>query len=464
MINAMRNFNTKPALFSVCLMIFSISQLRGQQPFELSHVSKKDTTFFFIHNKTNDTINGVSINATWFHMGEGLVFWPADMLTGVSVNKTAGSFPAANVKFKFKSYQRMSFDFDVVNGDSQLFAFAVNYVAAYDTLMCANVQIWYLDENDSLNNYKVLPKKSSSSNCEYEQYYLVSNLGASDGVKWGSASNYSLHISTACNNGLAVVVIDRNTLKPKPVNGITPSCPDGKKWTSFGHPSDEQVFYFFDMTDTSSISKIIELIEAIPTGDHVFISTMGYAETDFRSTRMRNALKLIGATGNETKAELHSLKTLCGFGSKGAPTGSYYGQAIQEMGSSEYTLKEYVFFPGKFYDTANAFSSCYEKGISIIMPEQPKQNSTRSLNKIEPWVAFPNPVENSPKTQIYVTGNWAQINPNSLPIGLYNLQGQSVPLTFKKVSEKQLELNLDSPNQGVYFLKIQNQTQMIIID
>ncbi len=460
----MRNFRMQPLLFILFSMIFSISNLWGQQSFELSHVNKKDTTFFYIHNNTNDTINGVSINATWFHMGEGLVFWPADMLTGISVYKTEGIYPAANMKFKFKSYQRMSFDFDVANGDSQLFAFAVNYVASYDTLMCANVQIWYLDNNDSLNNYKVLPKQSSANNCEYEQYYLVSNLGSSDGIKWGSAANFTLHKSNICTSGLAIVIIDRNSLKPTHVNGITPNCVDGRKWTTFGYPTDEQVFYYFDMTDTNSISQIIQLIEAVPTGDHVFISTLGTTATDFRSTRMRNALKLIGASGNETQNELYSLKTLCGFGSKGAASGTYYGQAVQPLQSSVYTLREYIFFPGKNYDSTNAFSSCYEKGISVIMPEQPKQNAVIALNEIEPWIIYPNPVTQFDQSHFYVLGNWNATISENLNIKLLNTQGQTVPFNWKKLDGNKLEIVANDLNKGVYILKIQNQSQKILVN
>jgi len=83
----MRIFEIKKILWILLLFVVK-STLFGQQNFELSYVNKKDTTYFYLHNKTQDTINGVAINATWFHMGEGLVFWPEDMLTGLSVYKT----------------------------------------------------------------------------------------------------------------------------------------------------------------------------------------------------------------------------------------------------------------------------------------------------------------------------------------------------------------------------------------
>lgn len=459
----MRIFEIKKILWILLLFVVK-STLFGQQNFELSYVNKKDTTYFYLHNKTQDTINGVAINATWFHMGEGLVFWPEDMLTGLSVYKTSGNYVASNIHFKFKSYQRMSFDFFVPHGDSQLFAKVVNYVSTYDTIMCANLQLWYLDDKDSLHNERVLPAKSNPNDCAFEQYYLVSNLGKSDGVKLGSAANYTLHQSNQCTVGLAVVVIDRNTLLPTPVNGITPQCSDGRKWTTFGYPTNEQVFYYFDMGDTSSISQIIELIEAIPTGDHVFMSTLGTAETDFRSPRMKNALKLIGATGNETINDLYSYKTYCAFGSKGAVSGSFYGQGIQPLQSSVYTLREYVFFPGRYYDSANAFSSCYEKGISIIMPEQPKKNiAVKSPNSPKNWVIYPNPLDLSTRNQFFISEINVSSKMSDFDLSVNNSLGQSIPFKWEKTSDQQIQITIQGLISGVYFLKLNHQTQKLIV-
>ena len=446
------------------ILLLNSSILKSQQNFELSFINKKDTTYFYLHNNTQDTINGVAINATWFHMSNGLIFWPEDMLTGLSVNTTDGVFTATNIQFKYKSYQRMSFDFYVPNGDSQLFAKVVNYISKPDTIMCANLQLWYLDDNDSLHNERVLPSGSSPNDCLFEQYYLVSNLGNTDGVKLGSAANYTLHRSNQCTVGLAIVVIDRNTLLPTPVNGITPQCPDGRKWTTFGHPSNEQVFYYFDMKDTSSISQIIELIEAIPTGDHVFISTLGTTETDFRSTRMKNALKLIGASGKETTNELYSSKTYCAFGSKGANPGSFYGQGIQPLQSNEYTLREYVLFPAKFYDSSSAFSPCYEKGISIIMPEQPKHNNdVISLNKVSNWSVFPNPLDRSYQHKIYISGINDSFLLTDVQLSVYNSLGQPIAFNSEKIDNHQIQVTIQDLISGVYFLKLNHQTQKLIV-
>ncbi len=452
-------------VFLAATLLLISSSLKAQQKFELFHLNKKDSTLFFIKNNSNDTINGVSLNATWFHMGEGLLFWPTDKLTGLSISKTAGKYMASDIMFKFKSYQRMSFDFFVPPGESQLFATVVNYVNTADTIMCANVQLWYLDDNDSLHNEKVLPSNTNPGDCVYEQYYLVSNLGKSDGVKWGSPANYTLHRSNQCTNGLAIVIIDRNSLKPKPINGITPNCSDGRKWTTFGYPTDEQVYYYFDTTDTSRITQIIKLIEAVPNGDHVFISTLGTVETDFRSIQMKNALKLIGASGNETINELHSFKTLCAFGSKGAPAGTLYAQAIQPMQSSVYTLREYILFPGKFYDSANAFSSCYEKGISVIMPEQPKQNNSNQI-AYRPihWRVFPNPVTYSNEIRVYIYSNLSDINSKPEGIQLYNSFGQLIPFHWKFNENNQVELTVNNPTPGVYFLRINNQIQKLLVN
>lgn len=436
----------------------------GQQNFAMSYVNKKDTTYFYLHNNTTDTINGVAINATWFHMGEGLLFWPEDMLTGLSVYKTQGNYIASNLQFKFKSYQRMSFDFFVPHGDSQLFAKVVNYVSTSDTIMCANLQLWYLDDMDSLHNERVLPTNSKPNDCAFEQYYLVSNLGKSDGIKLGSAANYTLHRSNQCTVGLAIVVIDRNTLMPTPVNGITPNCEDGRKWTTFGYPTNEQVFYYFNMNDTSSISQIIELIEAIPAGDHVFISTLGTTETDFQSTRMKNALKLIGAKGNETRYNLHSYKTYCAFGSKGAAAGSFYGQGIQPLQSSDYTLREYVFFPGSYYDSSSAFSTCYEKGISIIMPEQPKQNSLQTIKKSSSWFIYPNPINNSNTLKLKVKDNYNTWIFNDFNISVYNSIGRSIPIEWEILDKKYIQVSLQNLNPGIYFLKLNNESQKFLVN
>ena len=93
----------------------------------MSFSSRNDSIQYYVHNHTKDTINAVSVNVNWFHMSDYLIFWPEDLSVGLNIETVEGNYTGSNYIFKFQSIQTMSFDFDILPGDSQRFATAVNY-------------------------------------------------------------------------------------------------------------------------------------------------------------------------------------------------------------------------------------------------------------------------------------------------------------------------------------------------
>ena len=133
--------------------------------------------------------------------------------------------------------------------------------------------------------------------CPFKQVFLVGNL-SDDGIRFWTTANKILHYSTTCKTGFDVVVIDRSSLEPTHVLGQTPLCADGRKWKSFGHSKNEQVYYHFDFNDTQHIQAFVDLIDAVNPGDHVFISHSSRNPVDLTNPKVQDALEKLGGDAN----------------------------------------------------------------------------------------------------------------------------------------------------------------------
>ena len=439
-------------------LVFSQIQLEAQQDFTVSFSPQNDSIQYYIHNYTDDTVNAVSLNVNWFHMSDYLVFWPEDQSVGLNIETVQGNYTGSNYIFKYHSIQTMSFDFDILPGDSQRFATAVNYRNIEDTVMVGNIQIWYSTPTQTGLNSVVYA--SNTSNCEFAEYYLVANKG-NDGIKKSTKSGPTLHPSPNCLNGLYVVVVDRNTLKPKPVMGVYPECEDGRKWTSFGYPSDEYVFYYFDPLDTAFESKLIQLINNVQSGDHVFMSTQGTnLEYDMGTEVLRNAFIDLGAHKGLSQTGLDIGEIFCAFGSKGNQEGTFFAFTKNKFNTSDYVQKRIFLLPSQYPDMSTSFAPCYEATISEIKREQPKEENHILHPELVSWKVYPNPLKQSIAI-LNVVSDGSLLN-QSMNLRILSATGKTI--LNSSVQRSHYKIDLSHLSAGLYYLFLNGETQKLIIN
>jgi len=437
------HYSKKIKLILLCLTWICCGKTSAHNKFSLSQTIHKDSIYYYLKNNTNAIIKASAITCTWFHMKGDLVFWPEDKSIPLNISTTTGRFQGNTFTFRRRSDQKLAFSRFINPGDSAIFVRATNYNKQPDTLMCANMQLYYLDTNGEAFNDEVYP--NFSQKCPFQRVFLVGNL-SNDGIRFGSSANKTLHASNTCSTGLIVVIIHRSTLKPTTAPGIEPQCSDGRKWTSFGYPTDEQIFYRFDFTDTSNKTKFVQFLEAINNGDHVFFSTPARVATDLRDKRLSNAMKLIGSNDSMSKT-LFAQKVFTAYGQKGGKPGSIFFK------SEEPVLKEFFLLQDQEYSENNSFALCYEASTAKILEEQPnKPTSTKILNQSR-FSVYPNPSNSF----IFIE----KANPKAEEFVLTNNVGKVIQnITIKDFKN---ELFIGDLIPGCYFLRNQNQTHKLIV-
>jgi hypothetical protein len=439
---------TKIKLFIFCLTWMSFSDGSAQKKFSLSQTIHKDSIYYYLKNNTNATIKASAITCTWFHMKGDLVFWPEDKSIPLNISTTTGRFQGNTFTFRRRSDQKLAFSRFINPGDSAIFVRATNYNKQPDTLMCANMQLYYLDSNGEAFNDEVYP--NFSQKCPFQRVFVVGDL-SNDGIRFGSFANKILHVTNTCSSGLVVVIIHRSTLKPTTAPGIDPQCADGRKWTSFGYPTDEQIFYRFDFTDTSNRTKFVQFLEAINNGYHVFFSTPARVAMDLRDKRLANAMKLIGSNDSIGKT-LFSEKMFTGYGQKGAKQGTIFFKR-EDAKNFVPVIKEFLLLQDQEYSTDYAFAACYEPLTAKILEEQPnKPTSTEILNQSH-FSIYPNPSN----SLIYID----KTNPKAEDFILTDNVGKVIQTI--RIKDFKNELFIGNLIPGCYFLMNGNQTQKFIV-
>lgn len=378
------------------LLLFNVMDSSAQS-FRLGIRKQQDSMIYYVVNKSDQKANAGAIICTWFHSTEDMVFWPADLGIGLGTVTSFGSYTGKNAQFNRRTTQRISFDFDILPGDSQEFVTVQNYSKEPQEVMCANIRLFYFDTAGRDREVSVFPLNEDP--CPFKQVYVVGNF-SNDGIRFWTTANRLLHYSNTCTAGFDVVVIDRSTLEPVPVFGQTPLCNDGKKWTTFGHPFNEQVYYHFDLSVTSHISAFVDLVEAINPGDHVFFSHASRNAVNVTDNRVVAALEKLGGDSGllsykgkkPSENKLIAAKVWMAYGNKSSSVGTL------EIFRDEDIKKEYVLLPDQVYDKSKSFAPCFEASLREL--DETKEPSDTSGNSNVITVksktqnrVFPNPVD-----------------------------------------------------------------------
>jgi hypothetical protein len=425
------------------------------QSFRLGMRAQKDSMIYYVVNETDQVVNAGAIICTWFHNTELMVFWPADIGIGLGTVTQTGTYTGKNVQFNRRTTQRVSFDFDIYPGDSQEFVTVQNYSEQPQEVMCANIRLFYFDTAGRDREADVYPIDQNP--CPFKQVYMVGNF-SNDGIRFWTVANRLLHYSTTCTTGFDVVVIDRSSLEPVPVPGQTPLCQDGKKWTSWGHPLNEQVYYHFDFIDTTHIPAFVDLVEAINPGDHVFMSHASRNAVNMTDKRVVAALETLGGDPGllsyigkkPSENKLIASKVWMAYGNKGSDKGTL------EIFADLDVKKEYVLLPDQVYDESKSFAPCFEASLSELEKAQEvldtNENNLAHISH-PPSRIFPNPVNDVLQVFSYFPQE---------KIALFTSAGQRCEVRVESYSTHLYRIDMNAMGSGVYILKVGEEAHRII--
>ena len=432
----------KIALF-LLLFFISLSKLSAQVKFELIATAKKDTVYYSLKYHGPSQFNGVSITCNWLTMREDGYFFSPFPFGGLNYVRSSGIFPGNKYKFKHKVSAGYNFDVFLDSGQQEVFAYCENFGTIPDTILCANLEVYGLIDDKNVK-YAVYP--SGQNDCPFERVYCQTGLTIY-GISLGSFANSTLHQSTECDLKVVAVVFNQYTLKPVSLGAFLPNCPDGRKWKSFGYPTDDQVFFDFNLKTDSGQKYFSDFVDAIETGDHVFLATAKrnqfvYKTNVFKNTLFKLGLDLNTYNGIPTQSDL-----LAAYGRKGLKSGKMKFFAAWQNVHKQY---EIFMLPNQPLDTAYDFAPCYEVLTKKILEQQPKLKGVIKY-QIPQFKVYPNPTANI----------WSVYSQKNAKFTLYNAQMQCIKL-FSVDAGETVELNANGFSKGVYFLQGDGATMKIM--
>lgn len=422
---------------------FTWSKSFGQVKFELIATAKKDTVYYSLKYHGPSQFNGVSITCNWLTMREDVYFFSPFPFGGLNYVRSSGIFPGNKYKFKHKVSAGYDYDVFLDSGQQQVFAYCENFGTIPDTILCANLEV-YGSINDKNVKYSVYP--SGQNDCPFERVYCQAGLTI-NGISLGSFANTTLHQSKDCDLKVVAVVFNQYTLKPVSLGAFLPNCPDGRKWKSFGYPTDDQVFFDFNLKTDSGQKYFSDFVDAIETGDHVFLATAKRNQFVYKTNVFKNALFKLGLDLNTYNGISTQYDLLAAYGRKGLKSGKMKFFASWANDHKQY---EIFMLQGQPLDTSYDFAPCYEVLTKKILEQQPKLKVVLKYH-IPQFKVYPNPT----------ASQWSVYSQKNAKFTLYNAQMQRIK-QFSVDAGQTVELNAFELSTGVYFLQGDGATMKIM--
>lgn len=376
-------------------------------------------------------------------MREDVYFFSPFPFGGLNYVRSAGIFPGNKYKFKHKVTAGYDYDVFLDSGQQQVFAYCENFGTIPDTILCANLEVYGII-NDKNVKYSVYP--SGQNDCPFERVYCQAGLTI-NGISLGSFANTTLHQSKDCDLKVVAVVFNQYTLKPVSLGAFLPNCPDGRKWKSFGYPTDDQVFFDFNLETDSGQKYFSDFVDAIETGDHVFLATAKRNQFVYKTNVFKNALFKLGLDLNTYNGISTQYDLLAAYGRKGLKSGKMKFFASWANDHKQY---EIFMLQGQPLDTSYDFAPCYEVLTKKILEQQPKLKVVLKYH-IPQFKVYPNPT----------ASQWSVYSQKNAKFTLYNAQMQRIK-QFSVDAGQTVELNAFELSTGVYFLQGDGATMKIM--
>ena len=187
-------------------------------------------------------------------------------------------------------------------------------------------------------------------------------------------------------------------------------------------------------------------MDAVETGDHVFLATAKRVQFVYKTNVFKNALFKLGLDLNTYDGMPTQSDLLAAYGRKGLKSGKMKFFAAWQNVHQQY---EIFMLPGQPLDTAYDFAPCYEVLTKKILEQQPKIGVKKY--QIAQFKVYPNPTTNF----------WSVFSQQNAKFTLYNAQMQIVK-QFSVDAGQTVELNASELSNGVYFLQGEGATMKIM--
>jgi len=151
------------------------------------------------------------------------------------------------------------------------------------------------------------------------QYFYHPNKGVKEGGFGGQDMNWGV-----CKEGLVAIPWNGKKLLREAVDPskVWPDCWPGSLWTAFGHSSDEQLYYAFQMNINDEQDKFINFINALPDSNYVTIFSRRQNFANTWKPEVLQALNLIGSNiFDSTQYRTADAMWVC-LGKKGSKPGT----------------------------------------------------------------------------------------------------------------------------------------------
>jgi hypothetical protein len=269
-----------------------------------------------------------------------------------------------------------------------------------------------------------------------------------NGISLGSFANTTLHQSKDCDLKVVAVVFNQYTLQPVSLGAFLPNCADGRKWKSFGYPTDDQVFFDFNLKTDSGQQYFSDFVDAVEAGDHVFLATAKRIQFVKKTNVFKNALTKLGMDLNAYNMIGTQDDLMAAYGRKGLKTGK-----MKFFSGWQNVHKQYEIFmlSGQPLDTSFDFAPCYEVLTKKILEQQPKIG-VNQIQKLSQVKVFPNPTQK----------NWSVFSNINCNFTVFNAQMQVVN-QFGVLAGETFELNASDLPTGIYFLKNDSGSTLKIV-
>jgi len=193
---------------------------------------------------------------------------------------------------------------------------------------------WQYRPGISNNDISQLLIDSASRSLQYrkisKKIYIDCQFNESSrlGVKESGFGSQDLNFGAAPCIGSGLVAIPWDAKKVERTfvdpNIIEPQCEWGRKWTKFGHFEDYQIYYGFNMNDSSSRRQFVKFMDALEDSMYVTIYTVRSLSVDKWEPSVYQALNKVGSAVFDTVSNRTSNAVLALLGRKGWSKGTAY--------------------------------------------------------------------------------------------------------------------------------------------
>lgn len=424
------------------LALFCLAAKAGKAQFQLFATKNKDTCTWKIKNVDTATYKLTSASLRFFHQTADIVFTPAISFPGGGKYQFSGTFTgsgSSGMSFHYKTVNILSLSGNLAPGDSAIICSTINAGGVKDTIMAAGFKLYYT-YNSISKTADIFPEGGSS--CPSEAIFV--NAGSTGaGIKLGSFASQNLH-SGVCETQLVAIVFDNSTLTRKPVSGLTPHCSSGRAWTTFGSPTDYQIYYTFDISTPNGCKGFDSLVQNMSAGDYVAITNTAI-EPLSRYDSITSSLAKLGISFNNFNDTVGYITVV---GKKGAAIKEAEMAYCQDPHGVCYVSIEQSLISGDLSAKMNDYADCYTSLIHVLDKAQPQSRSEYIAPRIK---IFPNPSQNG--------WNLDGIN-GPYDFSIFDAQGKEIHKSYN-VTSTFIDGSFLAP--GVYIIRIGNKTTQISV-